>query len=145
MEPLRNKPELTHLSPFQAIQTARAHNMPLPPELNRQLKQAKEEEQLYHLKKQMLHYYPSVMQEYEQQVKRDVARCLNDWQDEMVHCQKEVSENSHGKASEQLVINGKNMVQQPHVRNDVETAAESMACREEMVIPVPSHPLLPLI
>ncbi|WP_088816438.1 hypothetical protein [Listeria goaensis] len=145
MDSMKNKPDLTQLSPFQAIQTARANHMPLPPELNMQLRQAREEEQLYYLKKRMFQYYPSVLQDYERQVKLDVERCFNEWQDEIEQCTKEVSENSKGKASEQLGLEGKNIVQKPHLRNDVEKAHESVAFNEEIVLQVPSHPLLPLI
>lgn len=142
---MRNKPDLTGLSPFQAIQTARVNNLPLPAALNMQLQEARTEEQLYHLKKRMLHYYPDVIQEYKQQVERDVAQWLSEWQDEIERCTKEVSENSKGKASDQLGIEGRNIVQQPHVKIDVESAPRSMAVNEAIAIPVPSHPLLPLI
>jgi hypothetical protein len=142
---MRNKPDLTGLSPFQAIQTARANNLPLPAALNMQLQEARTEEQLYHLKKRMLHYYPSVLQDFEHQVQRDVEKYFNEWLDEMEQCTKEVSENSKGKASEQLDLEGQNIVQQPHLRSDVKKAPASVAVNEKIVIQVPSHPLLPLV
>lgn len=145
MEPIKDKPDLSTMSPFQAIQTARVNNMPLPLELNMQLKQAKTEAQLYQLKIKMKSHYPNVMQDEREALQKKGSELFEEWKQEMDHAIKEIVENSHGKASQQLEDEGRQISKQEDIYEDIKKAPKNIQAKKTISILAPSHPLLPLI
>ncbi|MHC5253122.1 hypothetical protein ACYRFS_12950 [Listeria kieliensis] len=145
MQPLKDKPDLSAMPPFQAIQTARANNMPLPDSLNMQLKQAKTEAQLYQLKTRMKSHYKQVLQEEREPLKQKSSQLFGDWKQEMNHVLKEISGNSKGKASQILDDAGHKIVKHESLLSDIKKGPKSIKSKTDLSIAIPSHPLLPLI
>lgn len=140
MEPLRPKPDLTGLSPFQAIQTARAHQMALPDGLHAQLREA----QLYQLRCKMKTYYAeNLLTERTPMVAR-VTNLTDEWHYALQKNVQELTENNQGKAVQTLVQNGKRLAEK-ECHPTLQAAPEGIASSQEVRICVPSHPLLPLI
>ncbi|MHC5251021.1 hypothetical protein [Listeria kieliensis] len=142
---MKDKPDLSTMPPFQAIQTARANNMPLPPGLNMQLKQAKTEAQLYQLKTRMKSHYPNVLQDERETLQKKGSELFKEWKQEMDHVIKEIAGNSHGKASQKLEDEGRQISKQEDLSEDIKKAPKNIQAKTAISIPVPSHPLLPLI
>lgn len=143
MEPLRNKPDLTGLSPFQAIQTARLHHMTLPDGLTAQLKEAEREAQLYQLKCKMKPYYGDHLKSERTPMVARVKNLTDEWHYALQKNVQEMSENNQGKAVQTLVNKGKRLSEKENLQ-ELQAAPKSISSKD-VPIGVPSHPLLPLI
>ncbi len=144
MQPLNKQPNLTGLTPFQAIQTARANQITLPPDLNRQLKEAMREAQNYQLKCKMKPHYQEVLEAERTHIMARVENLADEWAYALQKNVKEMKENNQGKAIQALVQAGDN-IQKSEQRRTLVDAPSSLGANQNSVIRVPSHPLLPLI
>ncbi|WP_088840731.1 hypothetical protein [Listeria sp. ILCC797] len=144
MQPPKQQPDLTGLSPFQAVQTARANQMALPLELSMQVREAKREAQNYQLKRKMKPYYQEVFATERTLVVARVENLTDEWRYAIQKHTKEMKENHQGKAIQALARSGEIIAE--HVRKEeLKKAPDSLAPSMDSVIRVPSHPLLPLI
>lgn len=119
--------------------------MPLPPGLNMQLKQAKTEAQLYQFKTRMKSHYPNVLKDEREPLQKKGSELFKEWKQEMDHVIKEIVGNSHGKASQKLEDEGRQISKQEDLSEDIKKAPKNIQAETAISIPVPSHPLLPLI
>ncbi|EUJ26928.1 hypothetical protein MFLO_13690 [Listeria floridensis FSL S10-1187] len=136
--------DLSTLSPFQAIQTARAEGQALSPMLQAQLNEAKREAQLQTMKTRQKAVMETRVTDLQAKEVKKIQAQTHQLQKYLQSSGAELQAACRGKASEALQQKLK-FAKNDQLKEDTTVGSKSIGSNRYVTIPFPSHPLLALI